>query len=171
MSNRARLATQHEWSQSNLGQVLAAVSRWIAATHPAFRQFIVTDRYTRCSFLHAPISKSMVDAQARHRSGVAHHSNEPNRCKRSVGWAKARRAVPIIIPPNPDGHVAALLCPSCMLLNLTSGEIQEHPCKTPFSPLFGPFPNTAGSDLCNCQVNSMNIRAWPAIPHEGHHRL
>jgi len=40
-----------------------------------------------------------------------------------------------------------------MLLNLTSGEIQEYPCKTPFSPSFGPFPNTAGSDLCNCQVN------------------
>ena len=43
--------------------------------------------------------------------------------------------------------------PTCyMLLNLTSGEIQEYPCKTHFSPLFGPFPNTAGSDSCNCQV-------------------
>ena len=79
-------------------------------------------------------------------------ASSPNRCKKSVGWAKARRAVPIIIPLNPDGHVAALLCPSCILLNLTSGEIQEYPYKTPFSPLFGPFPNTAGSDLCNDQV-------------------
>ena len=43
-----------------------------------------------------------------------------------------------------------------MILNLTSGEIQEYPCKTPFSPLFGPFPNTAGSDLYNCQVYSQN---------------
>ncbi len=41
---------------------------------------------------------------------------------------------------------------SYMLLNLTSGEIQEYPCKTLFSPLFGPFPNTAGSDLCHDQV-------------------
>ena len=38
-----------------------------------------------------------------------------DRDEKSVGWTKARRAVPIIIPLNPDGHVAALLCPSYML--------------------------------------------------------
>ena len=68
--------------------------------------------------------------------------------------------MPIIIPLTPDGHVAALLCPSCMLLNLTSGEIQEYPCKTHFRPLFGPFPNTAGSGLCNGQVDSTSTSLY-----------
>ena len=35
-----------------------------------------------------------------------------------------------------------------------AGEIQGYPCKARFSPLFGLFPNTPGSDLCNYQEMS-----------------